>query len=68
MTGRIVVVDDSVNPPVTSAQAVAASTGKVGELFGERTWAGIAGLLDSCPFPGRAADRCVFPVRIPQHA
>ena len=30
--------------------------------------AGIAGLLDSCPSPGSAAGRSVFPVRIPQHA
>ena len=66
-SGRIVVVGDSVNPPVPQAKTLAASTGKVGQLFGAQG-AGSAGLLDSYPSPGSIADRSVFPVRIPQHA
>ena len=52
-----------VGPPVTPAKTLAASTEKVSELFVGR--AGVAGLLDSCHSPGSAADRRVFPVRIP---
>ena len=36
-SGRIVVVNDRLNPPVTPAKTAAASTEKVGELFGGRT-------------------------------
>ncbi len=51
-----------------SAKTLVASEGKVGELFGGFTGAGIAGLLHSYSSPGSVSGRGVFPLRTPQHA
>ena len=50
-SGRIVVVDDRLNPPVTPAKTAAASTGKVGELFGGRTGGRDCWAAGQLPFP-----------------
>ena len=68
-SGRIVVVNDRVDLPVTQAKTLAASTGKAAsELCGGGAQGpGLLGCWTGA-FPGSAADRSVFPVRIPQHA
>ena len=50
-SGRIVVVNDRLSPPVTPAKTAAASTGKVGELFGGRTGGRDCWATGQLPFP-----------------
>ena len=63
-SGRIVVVDDRVDPRVTPA----ASTGKVSKLSVGRTGNRDCWTAGQLPFPGKRRGRSVFPVRIPQQA
>ena len=50
-SGKIVVVNDRLNPPVTPAKTAAASTGKVGGLFVGRTGGRDCWATGQLPFP-----------------